>query len=59
MSSSVNSEGYLANSGDIVEEIVDNNGDLMMEESLTRFTEEVQELLRKLKAFNHPIYMRV
>ena len=55
MSSSVNSEGYLANN---VEEIVDNNSDLMNDLQIGRkfnSFQEVQDILSKLKAFNHPM----
>ena len=56
MSSSVNSEGYLANN---VEEII-NNSDLMNDVHIGRkfnLFQEVQDLLSKLKAFNHPMRM--
>ena len=62
MSSFVNSEGYLVNSGDSIEEIVDNNDGLMKDLQIGRkfnSFQEMQELLSKLKAFNHPIYERV
>ena len=55
MSSSVNSEGYSANN---VEEIVDNNSDLMNDLQIGRkfnSFQEVQDLLSKLKTFNHPM----
>ena len=55
MSSSVNSEGYSANN---VEEIVDNSSDLMNDLQIGRkfnSFQEVQDLLSKLKAFNHPM----
>ena len=58
MSSSVDSEEDPVNSGNDVEEIVDSNGDLMNDVQVGKkfnLFEEVQELLRKLRAYNHPM----
>ena len=47
-----------ANLGNDVEEIVDSNGDLMNDVQVGRkfnSFEEVKELLRKLRAYNHPM----
>ena len=60
MSSSVDSEDDPEDSGNDVEEIVDSNGDLMNGVQVGRkfnSFEEEQELLGKLRAYNHPMHV--